>query len=174
MKIEKAVCPGCGAALKFRAGNKSVKCEYCGTVSYVSGEEAFSETPKGPGQKTAMEAGKTVSATVRRKPLFPPPGFRSKNIAHMITGAAGYLMIIYVGMSLPGLLDMLFFIIASLSVVDVCTDWTGLTAGLKGLQSDNVFVRILMKLVWSAVVFTAWIVVMVIIQMIFGLRHGTS
>lgn len=92
----------------------------------------------------------------------------------MITGTAGYLMIIYVGMSLPGLLDMLFFIIASLSVVDVCTDWTGLTAGLKGLQSDNVFVRILMKLVWSAVIFTAWIVVMVIIQMIFGLRQGTS
>ena len=57
--------------------------------------------------------------------LFPPPGFRSGNIVHMIAAVIGYLFILCVAVNLGGLPDAVFFTIASLSVVDICTGFPG-------------------------------------------------
>ena len=96
--------------------------------------------------------------------LFPPPGFRSGNIVHMIAAVIGYLFILCVAVNLGGLPDAVFFTIASLSVVDLCTGWTGAYARLAGLGSSNPFVRLVMTFLWSIVIFTAWIVIMVILE----------
>ena len=37
MKIEKTVCPYCGANLKIRTGQTTVECEYCGSSVLISG-----------------------------------------------------------------------------------------------------------------------------------------
>ena len=101
--------------------------------------------------------------------IFPPPGFRSKNILHMITAVCGYLFILYAAANLGGITDFIFFTIASLSVVDLCTEWTGLYSGLKGLRSSNQVLRTVMKVIWSVVVFTAWVVLLALVQLIFGM-----
>ncbi len=82
----------------------------------------------------------------------------------MIAAVIGYLFILSVAVNLGGLPDAVFFTIASLSVVDLCTDWTGAYARLAGLGSSNPFVRLVMKVLWSIVIFTAWIVIMVILE----------
>ena len=62
----------------------------------------------------------------------------------MITAVIGYLFILYIAISLDTILDTIFFIIGSLSVVDLCTGWTGVYSRLAGLRSPNTFVRIVM------------------------------
>ena len=87
----------------------------------------------------------------------------------MIAAVCGYLFILYAAANLGGILDFIFFTIASLSVVDLCTEWTGLYSGLKGLRSSNQILRIVMKVIWSVVVFTAWVLVLALVQLMFGM-----
>ena len=208
MNIEKATCPYCGAALKMRADQKTVKCEYCGSVSIVTGSEPASGTEKegrfpegglkkkrqGESRNAASAGGVspdrgstaggngipappfsrrlkggTVSLKDRLLALLPPPGFRSGNAAHMVTAVAGYLLILSLAIGMSDPLEALFVIAGSLSAVDVFTDWTGFYSGLKGLHSRSTFVRIFMKCFWGLVVFLAWVVVMAILQTMFGL-----
>ena len=100
--------------------------------------------------------------------IFPPPGFRSKNVLHMLIAVCGYLFILYIAADLGGFLDFIFFTVASLSVIDICTDWTGIYAKLRGLQSENPTVRLVMKIIWSIVIFLIWIIVMVLIESFTG------
>ena len=81
-----------------------------------------------------------------------------------ITAVIGYLFILCVALNLGSFLDTVFFTVASLSAVDICTGWTGAYARLAGLSSPNPLVRIAMKVLWSTVIFIAWIVIMVILQ----------
>ena len=101
---------------------------------------------------------------LRKHGLFPPPGFRSMNIVHMITAVVGYLFILCVAFNMESFLDAVFFTIASLSAVDICTGWTGAYARLAGLSSPNPLVRTAMKAVWGIIFFIAWIVIMVILE----------
>jgi hypothetical protein len=113
----------------------------------------------------APESTKEAAVGMRQKPsLFPPPGFRSRNIAHMIAAVIVYLLILCVAANLGGFLDAVFFMIGSLSVIDICTNWTGAYARLAGLSSPNTLVRAVMTIFWSIVIFTAWIVIMVILE----------
>ncbi|MDO5132608.1 MAG: hypothetical protein Q4D81_06470 [Eubacteriales bacterium] len=185
MKIEKTSCPYCGANLKIRPGRQTVDCSYCGSTllltgmenaredaagTAVPGTENTADVPGKPGRRAAKDGGRTVlrlpfPATRR---LFPPPGFRTGNISHMILAVIGYLAIFYIVYDFNGLLDSLFLLIGMLSVVDICTDWTGWFSGLTGLRSKNPVVRIVMKTAWSAVVFTGWTVILVLLQMLLG------
>ncbi len=188
MKIEKTVCPYCGANLKIHAGQTAVECEYCGNSVLISGTGTMlpdsAEIPAAdsageslPAENHPAEAPGYSGADFRQEVpkrrikhgIFPPPGFRSKNILHMIAAVCGYLFILYAAANLGGILDFIFFTIASLSVVDLCTEWTGLYSGLKGLRSSNQILRIVMKVIWSVVVFTAWVIVLALIQLIFGM-----
>ena len=199
MKIEKTVCPYCGANLKIRTGQTTVECEYCGSSVLISGtgtnlhdssaapaadpveESLIAENHPAaeslPAENRPDEAPGYSGADFRQEVpkrrikhgIFPPPGFRSKNILHMIAAVCGYLFILYAAANLGGILDFIFFTIASLSVVDLCTEWTGLYSGLKGLRSSNQILRIVMKVIWSVVVFTAWVLVLALVQLIFGM-----
>ena len=199
MKIEKTVCPYCGANLKIRTGQTTVECEYCGSSVLISGTgtilhdsspapaadpveesliaEDHSAAESLPAENYSAGAPGYSGADFRQEVpkrrvkhgIFPPPGFRSKNILHMIAAVCGYLFILYAAANLGGILDFIFFTIASLSVVDLCTEWTGLYSGLKGLRSSNQILRIVMKVIWSVVVFTAWVLVLALVQLIFGM-----
>ena len=179
MKIEKTVCPYCGANLKIRPGQASVECEYCRSSVLISDTKSASPKTAPAKEAASPEAGHPAGAVgnsepVRTQPsakhaLFHPPGFRKKNILHMITAVCGYLFILYVALYLDNVLEFIFFTVASLSVVDICTDWTGLFSGLAGVRSRNRLTRILMKTIWSMVVFTAWVFLMAIVQAVFHL-----
>ena len=87
----------------------------------------------------------------------------------MIIAICGYLLILTVGMNLGGTLDFIFFTAASLSVVDLCLDWTGLWSRLKGTHSENRALRIAAKIIWSTVIFFIWIVLMVLVEDVVGI-----
>ena len=173
MKIEKTTCPYCGAPLKIAPGQKTAKCDYCDSSVLITDTEPFpnvpvsAETDRG-NTKSPMPgvSDETRESTPERHSLFPPPGFRSKNIAHMITAVIGYLFILYIAIDMDTITDTFFFIIGSLSVIDICTDWTGVYSRLAGLRSPNTFVRIVMKVVWGALIFFAWIILMVILELV--------
>ena len=241
MKIEKTLCPYCGATLKVLPRQEVVECEYCGSPVLISwmgdkgadpgaaGKPYASPDPAAnrgtgsvpgqnvagyrspgsvPGQNTAasrgpgsgtfsngnadrsglgMPGGSVGSAApgtvgegrtaagdipgarfgpggLFSRPLLPPPGFRNKNIAHMIMGTIGYLMIISIAVALDSPLDTIFFAIASLTVVDICTEWTGAFNKLAGVTSTSTVVRFFAKTGWSILFFLAWIILMAILE----------
>lgn len=179
MKIEQTVCPYCGANLKIRPGQNSVECEYCKSSVLIPEAETVSAKAASPDAAAARD-DRRPSAAVRnsgpagisepaKHAFFPLPGFRKKNILHMITAVCGYLFILYIALYLDEILESIFFTIASLSVVDICTDWTGLFSGLTGVKSRNWLTRALMKTIWSIVIFTAWVFLMAVIQTVFHL-----
>ena len=183
MKIEKTVCPYCGANMKILPGQKQAECEYCGSSVVITGVESEtqkeSEPHKDPDRlqnrptenphPAAQNYEEHKAAAPVRHAIFPPPGFRSRNILPMIISVCGYLFILAVAMSLGNAIDFIFFIAASLSVVDICLDWTGLWSRLKGLHSENRALRLIAKIIWSMVIFFVWILLMVIVEDIVGI-----
>jgi len=174
MKLEKTICPYCGAGLKIEYGQRTVECQYCKSVVLIQDdgdnivEDNIEHEPYPPDTERNRKG--TDSAPGRRfNRLFPPPGFRTKNPLHMIIAIMGYLLIIVSAREMDTILDTVFFIVISLSAVDIFTNWTGFFSGLPGVKSRNTLIRILMKLVWSLVVSIAWALVLVSIEMIFGM-----
>ena len=128
MKIEKTVCPYCGANMKILPGQEHAECEYCGSSVVISGVESDrqKESPSDNPRTAAQRNGEHTRTEPVRHAIFPPPGFRSRNILHMIIAVCGYLFIVAIAMSLGSAVDFVFFVAASLSVIDICLDWTGL------------------------------------------------
>ena len=172
MKIEKTKCPYCGASLKLAPGQKTAECEYCGNSMMISDAESspYRQDSARMNQQSYRIPGKTNTiprpeGNKRRKhALFPPPGFRSRNIGHMIAAVIGYLFILYVAKDMSSFLESVFFTLASLSVVDLCTNWTGVYSRFTGLNSSNTLVRIVMTIFWSIVIFIAWVLILVILE----------
>ena len=87
----------------------------------------------------------------------------------MIIAVCGYLFIVAIAMSLGSAVDFVFFVAASLSVIDICLDWIGLWSRLKGIHSENRALRIAAKIIWSTVIFFIWIVLMVLVEDVVGI-----
>ena len=170
MKIEKTVCPYCGANMKILPGQEHAECEYCGSSVVISGVESDrqKESPSDNPRTAAQRNEEHTRTEPVRHAIFPPPGFRSRNILHMIIAVCGYLFILSVASSLGSALDFIFFTAASLSAIDIFTDWTGLWSRLKGIHSENRARRIATKIIWSTVIFIAWIVLMVLVEDVVG------
>ena len=171
MKIEKTVCPYCGASMKILPGQEHAECEYCGSSVVISGaqSERQKESPSDNPRTAAQRNEEHTRTEPVRHAIFPPPGFRSRNILHMIIAVCGYLFIVAIAMSLGSAVDFVFFVAASLSVIDICWDWTGLWSRLKGIHSENRALRIAAKLIWSTVIFFIWIVLMVLVEDVVGI-----
>lgn len=110
MKIVKAVCPFCGASLNIKNGQKSIKCEYCGGSVFLtdengqihesSQEHSTSDKNKHTDKirdlyqtKVANRYDEFVKKAKKKSPLFPPPGFRSKSLKHMVIAAIVEILI---------------------------------------------------------------------------------
>ena len=171
MKIEKTVCPYCGANMKILPGQKHAECEYCGSSVVISGVESErqKDRPSDAPRTISKEYEEHTTTEPVRHAIFPPPGFRSRNILHMILAVCGYLFILSVASSLGSAIDFIFFTAASLSAIDIFTDWTGLWSRLKGINSENRARRIAAKVIWSTVIFIVWIVLMVLVEDVVGM-----
>ena len=171
MKIEKTVCPYCGANMKILPRQEHAECEYCGSSVVISGleSEGRKERPSVDPHPSEQRYEEQTTAEPVRHAIFPPPGFRSRNILHMIIAVCGYLFIVAIAMSLGSAVDFVFFVAASLSVIDICLDWTGLWSRLKGIHSENRALRIAAKLIWSTVIFFIWIVLLVLVEDVVGI-----
>ena len=171
MKIEKTVCPYCGANMKILPGQVHAECEYCGSSVVISGLESEGRKDRSTvdPRPSAQRYEEQTTAEPVRHAIFPPPGFRSRNILHMIIAVCGYLFILSVASSLGSAIDFIFFTIASLSAIDIFTDWTGLWSRLKGIHSENRARRIAAKVIWSTVIFIAWVVLMVLVEDVVGM-----
>ena len=162
--------------MKIIPGQEQAECEYCGSSVVISGVES-PKRKAGPSDKPhivdprPVERKREENAATEpvRHAVFPPPGFRSRNILHMIIGTCGYLFILAIAMSLGSAIDFIFFTAASLSVIDICMDWTGLWSRLKGIHSENRALRIIAKVIWSTVIFIVWIVLMVLVEEVVGI-----
>ena len=100
-----------------------------------------------PGWRTVPDPGRSgrVKASERHRPVPPVNRIRES----VDTG-----------------LDAVFFVLASMTVVDICTGWSGLYARLPGIRHPSTAVRILAKVLWSMLTFLAWIVILVLVQML--------
>ena len=157
--------------MKILPGQVHAECEYCGSSVVISGleSEGRKERPTVDPHPSEQRYEEQTTAEPVRHAIFPPPGFRSRNILHMIIAVCGYLFIVAIAMSLGSAVDFVFFVAASLSVIDICWDWTGLWSRLKGIHSENRALRIAAKLIWSTVIFFIWIVLMVLVEDVVGI-----
>lgn len=237
MKIEKASCPYCGAALKIRPGQQNTECEYCGcTVLITDTDEDFRRSrPKqhrnieqnkpfvqqknmsqgfqpgpqenmqqgfqpGPQQNLQQsfrpgpqaDAGRSVppayhyGTSVNGRPaaysggaqqglqpkkhsLFPPPGFRQKNILHILVALTGYPVIFLMAKEMDNPVRSIAILLSSLSALDLCTDWTGIFSRLPGIYSSGLLIRFLSKVLWSILVIFLWLVLAAVVEISLGI-----
>lgn len=121
-----------------------------------------------------------LSPKMRLKPLFPPPGFRTKKWWKMLLAISGYIFIIFAIISTgsdrntPGeILSMkIFWSIFSIIAIDICNSWTGIFDFLPFVTHKNRFLRWLFKFLFSLALF----VVLIIIEgfIIYLIDYNTS
>ena len=237
MKIEKASCPYCGAALKIRPGQQNTECEYCGcTVLITDTDEDFCRSrpeqhrnieqnkpfvqqknmsqgfqpgpqenmqqgfQPGPQQNLQQsfrpgpqaDAGRSVppayhyGTSVNGRPaaysgdarqvvkpekhsLFPPPGFRQKNILHILVALTGYPVIFLMAKEMDNPVRSIAILLSSLSALDLCTDWTGIFSRLPGIYSSGLLIRFLSKVLWSILVIFLWLVLAAVVEISLGI-----
>ena len=237
MKIEKASCPYCGAALKIRPGQQNTECEYCGcTVLITDTDEDFRRSrpeqhrnieqnkpfvqqknmsqgfqpgpqenmqqgfQPGPQQNLQQsfrpgpqaDAGRSVppayhyGTSVNGRPaaysgdarqvvkpekhsLFPPPGFRQKNILHILVALTGYPVIFLMAKEMDNPVRSIAILLSSLSALDLCTDWTGIFSRLPGIYSSGLLIRFLSKVLWSILVIFLWLVLAAVVEISLGI-----
>ncbi len=121
-------------------------------------------------------AGK-LSPTFKLKPLFPPPGFRSKKIWKMFIAAPLYVWGIYYvimfGASSNTLYERIvlkvFLGIFLLAAIDICTSWTGIYDMLPFINHKNRFLRYLFRFIYMIAVFL--VLMLITILMVIVLNH---
>ena len=245
MKIEKASCPYCGAALKIRPGQQNTECEYCGCTVLITDtdedfrrsrpeqhrnieqnkpfvqqknmsqgfqpgpqenmQQGFQPGPQQnlqqsfrPGLQQNMQPGPQADAdrsvppayhygtSVNGRPaaysggaqqglqpkkhsLFPPPGFRQKNILHILVALTGYPVIFLMAKEMDNPVRSIAILLSSLSALDLCTDWTGIFSRLPGIYSSGLLIRFLSKVLWSILVIFLWLVLAAVVEISLGI-----
>ena len=110
-----------------------------------------------------------ISPRLKLKPLFPPPGFRTRKWWKVLIAMFSYPFILFViigstaekNTPVENIETKIFMALILLGIVDICTSWTGLFDILPFIKHNNIFLRILSKLVFSAV----WLFLMFVILM---------
>ena len=225
MKIEKASCPYCGAALKIRPGQQNTECEYCGCTVLITDtdedvrrgrpeqhrnveqnkpfvqqkdmQQGFQPGPQKDMQQgfrpgSQADAGRSVppayhyGTSVNGRPaaysggaqqglqqkkhsLFPPPGFRQKNILHILVALTGYPVIFLMAKEMDNPVRSIAILLSSLSALDLCTDWTGIFSRLPGIYSSGLLIRFLSKVLWSILVIFLWLVLAAVVEISLGI-----
>ena len=121
-------------------------------------------------------AGK-ISPSLKLKPLFPPPGFRTRTWWKIMLALIGYPLFIFMimGMKVEGgsLTDTLYYMIAVGMIVftsiDIWTSWTGIYDILPFVTSKDIFLRVLFKTIFTCIAGIIIIVVSLCITGVIGL-----
>ena len=114
-----------------------------------------------------------AQAKPKLRPLFPPPGFRTGSVGHMLLALVGYGLTLAVGVSivtseklspLDLWIERICLIMAVLTGVDIFTNWTGLGEYLPLVRHSNRTVAVTARCLWCAAFFVAWIWLAVVIE----------
>lgn len=99
-----------------------------------------------------------ISPKMKLKPLFPPPGFRTRKWWKIVLAAAFYPFALYIilgltlsnGPLLEEILDKIFLALFVFIAIDICNSWTGIFDILPFTKHKNFFVRYPAKLIFVA------------------------
>lgn len=102
-----------------------------------------------------------ISPTLKLKPLFPPPGFRTRKWWKMMIAIIFYpwflfLLIGFHGSEIPIENTVMIIMLALfiLVIIDICFSWTGIFDVLPFVTHKNFFLRTLFKLIFSVAAIT--------------------
>ncbi len=110
-----------------------------------------------------------ISPGLILKPLFPPPGFRTRKWWKILIAMFAYPFMLFIIFGVTSekstmaenVETKIIFALMLFGVLDIWTSWTGLFDVMPFINHDNIFLRCLSKLVFSAV----WLVLMCVILM---------
>ena len=110
-----------------------------------------------------------ISPQLKLKPLFPPPGFRTRKWWTILIAMFVYPFMLFIifgvtsekSTPVENIETKIIFALMLFGVLDICTSWTGLFDIMPFINHDNIFLRILGKLLFSAV----WLFLMCVILM---------
>lgn len=117
---------------------------------------------------------KRLSPTLKLKPLFPPPGFRTRKIWKILIAIPAYPLIIYFVLTFGAdrntlgekyILRVLIGLII-LASIDICTSWTGIYDSLPFISHRNLFLRYLFKFIYIIIAFVALLILTVVVLMV--------
>lgn len=97
---------------------------------------------------------------VKSKSLFPPPGFRTGNVLKAIIAIAFYVLMVLNIIRDFGkdtffhfsCFNIMSWCLVYFFIIDIWTDWTGMTARLPGASHKNVAVKVTSKIAYSIIV----------------------
>lgn len=115
---------------------------------------------------------KRLSPTLKLKPLFPPPGFRTRKVWKMLIAIPVYPIVFYYVITFGAdsntfLEKIVLRIVLALFILvafDICTSWTGIYDNLPFMTHRNRFLRYLFKVIYitAAIVFIFIMTIIVI------------
>ncbi|SCW48572.1 Protein kinase domain-containing protein [Ruminococcaceae bacterium YRB3002] len=118
-----------------------------------------------------------IGYKAKLKPLFPPPGFRSRTWWKMPLAIMGYPFLIYIAVSMTIengsqaelIISKIFLVLYALTVIDICCSWTGIYDVFPFINDDRWYLRWFFRIVYS---FAALIVMTVVFLFTTGIvRH---
>lgn len=121
------------------------------------------------GRPAAYSGGAQQGLQQKKHSLFPPPGFRQKNILHILVALTGYPVIFLMAKEMDNPVRSIAILLSSLSALDLCTDWTGIFSRLPGIYSSGLLIRFLSKVLWSILVIFLWLVLAAVVEISLGI-----
>ena len=117
---------------------------------------------------------KRISPTLKLKPLFPPPGFRTRKVWKILIAIPVYPLLIYYILTFGSDNNTLYekYVLRILigliifAAIDICTSWTGIFDSFPFMSHRNRFLRYLFKFLYINLVIIALIILTVIILIV--------
>ncbi len=121
------------------------------------------------------------SSALKLKPLFPPPGFRTRKVWKMLIAIPAYIYTIFFVVTFGSAKNteperIILKILVGLYIfvgVDICTSWTGIFDALPFMTHSNRFLRYLFKFIYFIVsmvfIFFVAVTILVIVNYFFPL-----
>lgn len=142
-------------------------------------EKASSFDPKdryeNAGELSDALEGK-ISPNLKLKPLFPPPGFRTRKWWKITLALLFYPLVFFliIGMNfdtaklVDDLILKIYMSLTFLAGIDICNSWTGIFDILPFINHKNIFLRYFFKLIFVAL---AAVVLLVMTIFLDGIIH---
>lgn len=108
------------------------------------------------------------------KPLWPIPGFRTRTWWKIPLALIGYTVLIFVSLGVTKesateyelFLTKLFFLFTGLTIIDICTSWSGIYDILPFVNDKRFYVRYPLRVIYSASAFVVMIILLIMLAAI--------
>ena len=114
---------------------------------------------------------------MKLKPIFPPPGFRTRKWWKILLASLFYIFYIYNLIGFHASDDpimnnacIIFMVVSTIVSLDICTSWTGIYDILPFVTHKNLFLRCLFKFLFVlAAIFVILLLTTIVLATITGL-----